>query len=107
MLSDHSKLYQLRKFFYASPKASKDIIIAMDTSDNMGNNVQYSVNFCSSLMENLFFSEKGEYLNTKICLYQYWQTSPSLILNWTSNETTIKQSITCITLYFNEFLLNS
>jgi len=97
---DHSKLYQLKKFFYASQKDSKDIIIVMDTSNHMSSNVQYSVDFCSRLMTNLFCSEKGEYINARICLYQYWQNSPSIILNWTSNENSIKQSIASISLYF-------
>ncbi len=82
----HSKLYQLIKFLQKDGNPKKDILIAIPICNQTGQaRTEACVQFCSSFLSYLP-EEKGEFIDIRICSYQYYNNSCSSVGNWSSSK---------------------
>ena len=72
----NSKLYQLLKFFH-NGKIPREIIFVFANCNQMSADyVSQNVEFCNNFLDYLP-EEKGEYLETRITFYKYYESSHS------------------------------
>lgn len=92
MLRDNYRLYQLKKFLLLG-KPKKDILFVINNSNQAGQDrVDSNIQFCRKLLEYLP-DEEGEYVQTRICFYKYFNSSYTLIGDWSSNKNDVSKNL--------------
>ena len=82
----HSKLYQLIKFLQKDENQKKDIIIAIPICNQTGQEgTEAYTKFCINFLKYLP-AEKGDFIDIRICSYQYYECSHQLVGKWSSNQ---------------------
>ena len=93
----HNYIFQLLKFLDEG-KEKKDIIFLFANCNNMSSQVLLNVEFCQNFLEYLP-QANGEFINTRICFYQYYQNCSALVGGWSSSKVDVQKALGSI-LYF-------
>ena len=87
----HTYIFQLLRFLDEG-KEKKDIIFIFANCNNMASQVPINVEFCQSFLEYLP-QINGEFVNTRICFYKYYQNVPTVVDGWKSSKVDVQKSL--------------